>query len=388
MKKFKKFVKKLKIAIRMIPFLAINRSIMLLVKVKKNQILFASDVREEMGGNLKYVYDYLPDTFRKVTDFKRDRRDRRGLTQYLKLAYYMTTSAYIVLEDFFDYTAFIKVRKGQEICQLWHGAGAYKKFAHSRTTNNREKIKIHAGYKKYTKVIVSAEPIRSCYAEAFHISMDKVQATGIPRTDCFFDKNYITNVRITLQEQYPQLKGKKVILFAPTYRGTLANDAAYDFDKLNLDELYPYLKDNYIFVFKWHPAAYNNIKLNGKEAYRLGKYDDCFLDLSDCRDINDLLLIADILVTDYSSVIFDWLLVEKPIIYYAYDMEDYAGTRGLYFNFEEYVYGSVAKDQEQLIQAIYNEDMQWEKRAAFRDKFMSACDGTSTEKTCKWIFHD
>ena len=130
----------------------------------------------------------------------------------------------------------MKVRKGQEIVQLWHGAGAYKKFGFSRA-NGDEGIKIHKGYRKYAKAIVSAEPIRKCYAEAFDIALQKVQATGVPRTDIFFDQEYIKNKREELYRDFPFLKDKKVILFAPTYRGTRAEDAAYDFDKIMRWEL-------------------------------------------------------------------------------------------------------------------------------------------------------
>ena len=356
-------------------------------EVEKNTVLFLSDVRGEIGGNMKFVADWLPDTYEIRSDFKADRRDPRGKERFLEMIRNMTTCEYILLEDYFRYISFMDVRPGQQICQLWHGAGAYKKFGFSREGNS-EHIKIHPGYRKYAKAITSADAIRPCYAEAFDISLDKVQATGIPRTDIFFDEEYIQKTREELYEEYPYLKGKKVILFAPTYRGIRANDAAYDFEQIQPDLFYEQLGDEYIFLFKWHPATYNNLKREEISAYDLEKYDGFFRDFSQERDINDLLLITDVLITDYSSVIFDYLLVDKPIVYYAYDLEDYQGGRGLYFPFEEYVYGIVARKQDELINAIKAEDMCEEKRSAFRKKFMEACDGHSTGKTCKLIFED
>ncbi|MCC2864711.1 CDP-glycerol glycerophosphotransferase family protein [Anaerovorax odorimutans] len=356
------------------------------IKVKENRVLFASDVRKELGGNLKFVYDYLPESFEKVVDFKEDRRFRRSFMNYLKLAYNMAVSNYILLEDFLDYTAFIRLRKGQQICQLWHGAGAYKKFGYSRQLNENEKIKIHQGYKRYAKAIVSADAIRACYAEAFSMPIEHVQATGIPRTDIFFDNEYIIKTKQTLYQKYPIFKDKKVILFAPTYRGTLVKDAAYDFDSLKLPHLYNALHEDYVFIFKWHPAAYNNIKSSNLEVYNLEAYPDFYFDLSQYRDINDLLLITDILITDYSSVIFDYLLVDKPIIYYVPDLNNYSGDRGMYFNFSEYVYGDVVTNWSDLIDSIHSEKMEPAKRLQFRKKFMDACDGEATKKTCSWIF--
>lgn len=247
-------------------------------------------------------------------------------------------------------------------------------------------MNIHKGYRKYNKVIVSAESIRSCYAEAFDISIENVKATGIPGTDIFFDKEYMAKNRNELYKEFPQLETKKVILFAPTYRGTSMRDAAYNFDMLKLDEINEQLGNDYVFIFKWHPAAYNNILLENKDIYEYERYNGFYMDMSENRDINDLLLVTDILITDYSSVIFDYLLVDKPIIYYTYDLDDYSNNRGIYYDFEDYVYGEVATNQKELINAIKEENMMDEKREAFFHKFMSACDGHSTEKACKWIF--
>ncbi len=355
--------------------------------VEKNTVLFLSDVRGEMGGNMKFVSDWLPDTYEQRYDFKADRRDSRGMDRFLAMIRNMTTCEFILLEDYFQYTSYMKVRPGQQICQLWHGAGAYKKFGYSRAGNS-EHIKIHKGYRKYAKAITSADAIRSCYAEAFGISMDKVQATGIPRTDIFFDEEYVKKTREEIYAEYPYLKDKKVILFAPTYRGLRAEDAAYDFERIRPEQFYSELGEEYIFLFKWHPATYNNLKREEISAYDLERYQGFFRDFSQERDINDLLLVTDVLITDYSSVIFDYLLVDKPIIYYTYDLEQYQGGRGIYFDFEEYVYGQVAKTQEELISAIKAMEMCEDKREAFRKKFMEACDGHSTEKTCRWIFED
>lgn len=379
-------MRKIRTGSRIVPFMMVNRICAAVTRVKPNRVLFASDVRAELGGNLKFVYDYLDKGFDKVVDLKEDRRYRRSLAAYLKLAYYLATSKYILLEDFLDYTAFMKLREGQQICQLWHGAGAYKKFAFSRQANASERIKIHTGYKRYAKAIVSAESIRSCYAEAFSIPLERVKATGIPRTDIFFDQAYIEKKKGELSRRYPMLRGKKVILFAPTYRGTQIRDAAYDFEKLDLAYLYQRLHEDYVFLFKWHPAARNNLKAHEVEAYDLSAYPDFYLDVSEFRDINDLLLIADTLITDYSSVIFEYLLTHKPIIYYVHDLDEYEGGRGLYFPFADYVYGDVVKTLPELVDAIREENMAEEQRAAFCERFMKECDGKSTEKTCQWLF--
>ncbi|MCQ4635274.1 CDP-glycerol glycerophosphotransferase family protein [Anaerovorax odorimutans] len=380
-------LRKLKTLVKMIMFKFVSLFFQLRYKVNEKKVFFVSDVRNELGGNLKDVYDYLEGKgYDRQVFCKRKRTDKTTKADFVEIAKQLSTAKYILLEDVFDYIGFMHVRKGQEICQLWHGAGAYKRFGFSRLKNEKGNLRIHKGYRKYAKAITSADSIRECYAEAFDIDIGKVRATGIPRTDIFFDKAYIGRKKTELYNEFPQFRGKKVILFAPTYRGTKVRDAAYNFDMINLKEIYQQLGDEYVFVFKWHPAAYNNILLQGKDVYNLEGFNDFYMDLSQNRDINDLLLITDVLITDYSSVIFDYLLVDKPIVYYTYDLEEYSADRGIYYPFEDYVYGAVVRTQAGLIQAIKNEDMMEDKRETFRKRFMEACDGHSTEHVCKWIF--
>ncbi len=389
----KKLYKKIKRKINRCILIIANRIMILIFPLDEKRVFFLSDVREELGGNLKCLYDIIPDDkYNKVTSMKADRRKVRSIKEKIRLAYNLSIAKYILLEDLSKSTAYIKIRKGQELIQLWHGAGAYKKFGFSRVNSDLEMKKIHQGYKKYTKAITSGEEIRQCYAEAFNIDINKVQATGFPRTDIFFDKDYIENKRKIMTEKYPFIKNKKVIVFAPTYRGEAftagSHSATYDFSRLDLDKIYENLKDEYVFIFKWHPALYNNMLLGKIEGYDLSKYNNFYYDLSPERDINDLLLVTDILITDYSSVIFDYLFTNKPIIYFAYDIDEYANGRGLYFPFKEYVYGKIALDDDELISAIKAEDMQETKRKKFTKKFLNACDGHSTQKTYEWIFEN
>lgn len=383
-----KHINKIKRMIGQIIIMIFNR-IFSLCPLKENNVLFISDVRKDIGdGNLAYIYNYLPSKYNKITSFTPDRRIKRNLKEKIKLIYNLSTCKYIMLDDFCQYTSYMKVRKNQELVQLWHGPGAYKKFGHSRAKDGGDlkNVTVHPGYKRYTKAIVSSETIRPCYAEAFSISLDKVRATGFPRTDLFFNKKDMNEKKKKILKKYPFLKEKKVILFAPTYRGTRVNDADYGFDKLDLDAIYKKYQKEYVFIFKWHPALYNNIVNGSKKGYDLAKYNGFYQDFSEERDINELLLVADILITDYSSVIFDWAFLNKPIIYFAYDKKDYETGRGLYFPFEEYIYGEVSTDTKELIKAIKKENLCKEKREKFIEKFLNACDGNSTKKTYEWIF--
>lgn len=367
-------------------FIIIHEILRKVTSIEKNKVFFVSDVRENIEGNFEYIWKYLDEyKYNKVVYLKGDRRNNGGILSFNRMIYDFTTSEVILLEDYFRYTSFVRLKKEQELCQLWHACGAYKKFGYSRLNGN-ENIKIHQGYKKYTKVITSAEAIRENYAEAFGISIEKTKATGVPRTDVFFDEQCKVEKCAKFYEEYPELKNKKIILFAPTYRGKRAEDASYEFDEIEFESLYQQLKEEYVIIFKWHPALYNNLKRKHILVYDESKYKDFFYDMSEKREVNDLLFVADILVTDYSSVIFDYALLNKPIIYFMYDIEQYEGGRGLYYELEEYLYGPIAKTTNDLIMAIKEEKNFKIERQKFIDKFMSACDGCATERVCQWIW--
>lgn len=367
-------------------FIIIHEILRKVTSIEKNKVFFVSDVRENIEGNFEYIWKYLDEyKYNKVVYLKGDRRNNGGILSFNRMIYDFTTSEVILLEDYFRYTSFVRLKKEQELCQLWHACGAYKKFGYSRLNGN-ENIKIHQGYKKYTKVITSAEAIRENYAEAFGISIEKTKATGVPRTDVFFDEQCKVEKCAKFYEEYPELKNKKIILFAPTYRGKRAEDASYEFDEIEFESLYQQLKEEYVIIFKWHPALYNNLKRKHILVYDESKYKDFFYDMSEKREVNDLLFVADILVTDYSSVIFDYALLNKPIIYFMYDIEQYEGGRGLYYELEEYLYGPIVKTTNDLIMAIKEEKNFKIERQKFRDKFMSACDGCATERVCQWIW--
>ena len=375
---------KLKKIIYTITFKIINQIFVIIFPLKQNKILLLSDVRGVLGGNLQFVYDKIKNSkaYEIKIIFKADRSIKRTLKQNIELIYHLSISKYILLDDASHSVALMKVREGQEVCQLWHASGAFKTFGYSR--NDREiKNQNDIWHYKYTKAFVSSENIRECYAEGFGIPLENVIAAGTPRTDVFFDEKLKSKTKKEILNKYPALKDKKIILFAPTYRGTSVSQATYDFDAIDYKFLYENLKDEYIFIFKWHPAIYWNIKDSLQKE--LSDMSDFYYDFSSDRDINDLLFIADILITDYSSVLFDWALLKKPIIYFVYDLYSYIVERGFYFKFSDYLYGPVIKTEDELVNAIKNAKFDNKKNQRFIKQFMGACDGNSTEKVIETI---
>lgn len=366
-------------------FYLYNRFTKLIYKIDDNKILFLSESHSTLDGNLKYMYEYIIGKNYKIKVYtKGDRRESDSISTFFAIMRDMTTSKYIFLDDFYGLTSAMKIREGQKLIQLWHGAGAYKKFGYSRD-NNKSRFKIlHTGYKKYTNVSVSSKMIKFCYSEAFGINIKNVKAFGVPRTDLFYQEQNKNKIKSDLYSRFPEFANKKLVLIAPTYRGDKVEDAYYDFDKLNIRRIVDNLGKEYVVAVKWHSALQNNLDLGlQKNVLPNNVYD-----LSNKVDINELILITDILVTDYSSIIFDYYLTGRPIVYFPYDLNEYMSDRGLYFNFEKYIYGKVAQDTDSLISAIRDEDLCLSQRTAFKRQFMNACDGESTRKIYNWVFNE
>lgn len=337
----------------------------------ENRILIASNTKDVLYGNLAYIYEELKNYDYDIKiQLTSEKRFFEKLKFNFKILYYVATSKYILIDDFFPLMYVLKIRKGTKLIQVWHALGAYKRVGYSRKDISNKNSLSH---KNYTDTIVSSDAIIPNYAEAFGISKEKVHALGIPRTDLFFNQEEIEKKQEELYHEYQFLKGKKVILFAPTFRGSGRKAAHYPTEYIDIESIYENLNENEIFIIKLHPFIKNTIDINEK-------YQEKIIDLTNYKDINNLLLITDLLITDYSSVIFEYSFMKKPIIFYVPDLQEYNSTRSFYYNYEEYMYGDMAKNQKELINEMKNAVIDEQKLEKFKEKFLNKCDGNSSKR--------
>ena len=193
------------------------------------------------------------------------------------------------------------------------------------------------------------------------INPSQVLPLGLPRIDEFLNEKQRSRTEKRLYEKYPNLHEKKVILFAPTYRGKNWRDAYYPFDKIDLSKLYETCGGEYIVIFKMHPWIKKRIIIPDE-------YKDRMLDLSNYPRFNDLLYITDLLITDYSSNIFEFSLLDRPMLFYAFDEEEYKASRGFHLNYEESAPGRVVRTMDELTEAIKHKDYMKEKVKQYRDR--------------------
>ncbi|MCR4616416.1 MAG: CDP-glycerol glycerophosphotransferase family protein [Clostridiales bacterium] len=288
--------------------------------------------------------------------------------------YRLLTNKVIVTDDYVRYLRNLKLRDGQKVVQIWHAGGAFKRFgldAPSQLTR-REEIATHS---QYDLVTVTSEHCRKFYAQAFGIDIEKVKALGMPRTDALLNKAALDDMRKNIYGRHPELKGKKIYSYFPTFREIKGKRVPFD-PEINWAELNAFLKDDEVFVIHKHPVM-------NEELLKDGSCDKIINLNSDPTP--EILSVSDILITDYSSVIFDASLMNVPTVFYCPDFDRY--ERSFYVDYPEDLPGPVVYDQAELSALLRAgvDDTLKSKAIDFREKFMSACDGHSTERIANEI---
>lgn len=340
----------------------------LITRMDRKKIVMLLVSRKTLCGNPLFIY-------RKLTSkdfYIRVILENDGTTK-AQLLKAVAQSRFIIIDDYTKLLYPLKMRKNARLIQVWHSTGAFKRMGFARMGHEGSTVRTSLTHRNYTDVIVSSEGVVKDFAEAFGVKESAIHPIGVPRTDVFFDKKYADKTRHILMEKFPVLKTKKLILFAPTFRGNTRSDAYYPSEYLDIKRLYQEFGNDYILGIKLHPFIENKIEIDRQ-------YRDFVIDFSDSREINDLLFITDILVTDYSSVIFEYALLKKKIVFYAPDLESYIKDRDFFYDYSRYIYGSLAKSPDELIDAIKNARVDKDKLNGFYKKFLSACDGKSTDR--------
>ncbi|MBN2840938.1 MAG: CDP-glycerol glycerophosphotransferase family protein [Coriobacteriia bacterium] len=350
-----------------------------IVQRNGTRILFTSNSRGAISGNLLDVRDRMRArgmegeyTFWYL--FKPTTTARRPLLDTLRMPYYLAAADVILLDDYHPAIYKLEFPPRVRIIQLWHASGAFKTVGYSRIGKPGGPNPFSAVHKNYTYAIVSSAHDVPFYAEAFGIDESRVVPTGIPRMDVFFDPAHRARTIETVRARFPETRGTEVILFAPTFRGNGPSDAYYDYDRLDLGSLYALACErDAVVLFKMHPFVRTPLVIPDEYRCRL-------IDASDLREINDLLFIADLVITDYSSLVFEYCTLGRPMLFYAYDLEDYVASRDFYEEFEEFVPGRIVRTFEDLLEAVRTQDFEVEKVATFAQRHLAYRDGASTDR--------
>jgi len=336
--------------------------------VKHNRIAFVTNESDHLTGDLKLIYDMLEKqgTYELVPvliDYteKTMKNNFLYMLNCFRQLFVISTSKLVLITDN-NYVISNFKREGVTVVQIWHAAGAIKKFG-----NAIERAYPIAGY---DYVIANAPYWKKPYSQAFSVPEDHVEITGMPRLDALCDNTYIRESQAWFYKKHPQLKDKKILLYAPTFRGDLYQgftSVPFDAQKVLSD-----LDEDWVILYKYHPLLKGAhledsdrvINMNGENTHRL-------------------FCVADALVSDYSSIIFDFALLDKPMYFFVPDFDQYFTERGLFVDYEKVMPGAIVHDERELALAVCaNRDYDIQ---AFRDMFMTWSDGENTKRVCALI---
>lgn len=315
-------------------------------KIDENKIVFVLSRENKLQGNMQFVFFELKKNYTNKKVYFMQASNKMNIKSFQELIK-MSDAKYIILDDYYLPIYLIQPNKEMKIIQLWHAAGALKKFGYStvgtKFGSNAEYLSLVPIHSNYTHVYVSSVNAIPYYAEAFNMSPKQIFALGIPRTDAFFNESYKQKKIKKIYEEYPKLKnGNKInVLIAPTYR------ASGDYGESSLDfvdiiiEISSKLNKNIQMLYRPHPyTGENEIKLlNNKSNINVIKE----------FTLNDWMLISDAFITDYSSAIFDYSLLYKPFAHYIPDIDEYKANRGLYEQLNKVSDGDVISDTDSLL---------------------------------------
>ena len=292
-------------------------------------------------------------------------------------SYRVASSRLVLLDDYFFPVYPVKKRPGVTIVQVWHACGAFKRFG--RATLEAEWgadatflkwVPIHANY---DLTLVSSASIAQIYADAFGQPVQQITAAlGIPRTDALVPSPRRDASERAVRARLGLTDSRTTILYAPTFRGADLKGAVAP-DLLDIAALHRALGKEYRLILRLHPFVRSSMRVPvGAE--------DFVVDASREPDVNEVMVAADILVTDYSSLIFEFALLNRPIAFLAPDLAAYERERGFFFDYRSGVPGPVVESTEQLATWINAKSFDLPRVAKFAAASFDVMDGRATDR--------
>ena len=274
----------------------------------------------------------------------------RYLVRLIRGMYHLRTAGLFVVDNAYLPIHVAPHRPGTTVVQVWHAVGCLKRFGLDALTPpaDPERRFLH---RYYDYVVCTAERSRAPWSAAFGVPPERVLPLGTPRTDVFADAAAMATTRDRVLARHPELRDRTVVLYAPTFRGRgVAKRAAGDLDGRALRAALP---ADHILVLKTHPNL-------DPAATAVDGFD---VVIDPATEINDLLMATDVLVTDYSSSVFEWALLRRPLVLLVPDLDAYRADPGLYLDFRSEMIGTQVMDTAGVAEAVLTatvDDAAWD----------------------------
>jgi CDP-glycerol glycerophosphotransferase len=362
----------------------------------KNLIMFESFLGKQYSCNPRAIYEYIKEHYPQYELFwSADPRFTKVFIENdipyvnrfsFKWLFLMARARYWVTNS--RMPLWIPKPRHTIYLQTWHGT-PLKKLANDMeevhmpgTTTENYKRNFYKESRNWDHLVSPNAYSTAIFKRAFQFNKNIIES-GYPRND-FLHSDNKTLIAQELKERFAIPLNKKVILYAPTWRDNqFYTTGKYKFDlSLDLAKLKESLGEEYVIILRMHYLV--------SENFDLSPYKGFAYDFSLHEDIRELYLISDLLITDYSSVFFDYANLKRPIIFYVYDIESYRNElRGFYFDLEDKAPGPLVKTTEEVIEAIYKYQDGEELPDSYEDFYQNFCyleEGESTKSVVEKVF--
>lgn len=338
-----------------------------LASSKKHRLVFINQT------SCKMDFSTIPTDNKKIYTF-----ESLNIVDTLFSIYHLATSKYVFVDNYAGVLSVIQFRKEVKCIQLWHAAGAIKQFGwrdpETDARSARAKARFQQVYDRFQYIPVGSRQMAEIFSEAFQVDMSHFLYTGVPQTDFYHDEALRSAGLEKLHERYPSINGKKVILYAPTYRKDELQRMAIEFDiQLFLNSL----DDDYVLLVRLHPSVHEAAKVPNHPRIILA---------SDYPHINELLLASDILVSDYSSIPVEFSMLGKKMIFFTYDIEEYNRTQGIWHINDLFFPGPMVTTTEEVIKQILDPLIDHEKIKRFSAHWNTFSNGRSSKQLVTAIY--
>ena len=351
-----------------------------LFPINKNKVTFISRQSNEVSLDFRMIADELRKQNNNVKIVFMCKKLENGLLKKIgycfhmvKQMYNIATSKVVILDSYCIPICILKQKKKLVVIQIWHALGSLKKFGYSsldkkdgRDSKIAKAMRMHCNY---TYILTSSTFSKQFFKEAFNAKEEQMLVMNLPRVDFLKSEEEQKKMQLKFLEVYPETDNKKKnILYCPTNRKG---------QKIPLENMVKDIPfDKYNFIAKLHDGT-EIIYIDGKTIQKNSNFTGM-----------ELLHIADYIITDYSAIVYEASITQKPIYFYTYDYDDYQINRGTYIDYISEMPGPICKDFKQIMKLIEENEFDKIKEEKFCQKYIENINENATKKLAELVLNN